>query len=289
MAEFASTMARNLLAQREDARLKEIYNRHSGSDYDREAAAELKDFKANLEEMLGTELGDDLDMSSRDEVLARVHALRAQHEAKENAANKPPEDKPETASKKSAQRLAAEKRHMEEGAQRNLSLRELYRKLASELHPDRESDPETRKSKTALMQRANDAYNKRNLLQLLELQLELEHLDQNAVNAISEERLKYYNQILKQQVADLDQEIVRVETDLKATYGLDPYDFATPKDMTSDLAYEILAHQQWIVEIQQDLTDFEDIRNVKIWLKEKVEEMKLQKKIARIDISRYLA
>lgn len=287
MAKLVTTMAENLLTERQDARLKVIYNRRSGSDYDREAAAELEDFKANLEKMLGAELGDDLDMSSREEVLSRVYERMSQNEAKANAANEPTEEKPETTRKKSAQQLAAEKRQLEEAAQRNLSIRELYRKLASEFHPDRESDPEVRKRKTALMQRANEAYKKKNLLQLLELQLELEQVDQNAINVISEDRLKHYNQILKQQVADLDQEIIRVETELKATYGLHPYDLITPKSMTREIANEIQWHKERLVEIKEDLIDFEDIRNVKAWLKDVTEDIKLREKIARIDITRY--
>ena len=48
------------------------------------------------------------------------------------------------------------------------SIREVYRKLAGALHPDRESDPQERERKTALMQRVNQAYAKNNLLQLLD-------------------------------------------------------------------------------------------------------------------------
>jgi hypothetical protein len=288
MAELLTGMAENLLSERHDERLKEIYNRYSGSDYDREAAAELEEFKANLEEMLGAELGDDLDMSSREEVLSRVHERMSQNKAQANAANEPADEQPEPPRKQSAQRLAAEKRRLEGGAQRTLSIRELYRKLASEFHPDRESDPETRKRKTALMQRANDAYNKRNLLQLLELQLELEQVDQNTINLISEDRLKHYNQILKLQVVDLDQEIIRVENEIKAAYRLNPYVLLTPKSMTRGMAKEIRWHEERLIEIDEDMIEFDDIRNVKAALKDMDEERKLREKIARIEMRRNL-
>ncbi|MBP7565239.1 MAG: hypothetical protein KA795_04460, partial [Burkholderiaceae bacterium] len=49
------------------------------------------------------------------------------------------------------------------------SLREVYRRVASALHPDREPDPAARERKTALMQQANRAYAAQDLLGLLEL------------------------------------------------------------------------------------------------------------------------
>ncbi|WP_262471530.1 J domain-containing protein, partial [Clostridioides difficile] len=85
-----------------------------------------------------------------------------------------------------------EAREQEEQAQISLSIREVYRKLASALHPDRETDPQERDRKTRLMQRVNEAYDKNNLLQLLELQLELDHIDQRSINHISEARLTHY-------------------------------------------------------------------------------------------------
>ena len=50
------------------------------------------------------------------------------------------------------------------------ALRDVFRRLASALHPDRETDPARRAAKTALMQQANRAHGDRNLLALLELQ-----------------------------------------------------------------------------------------------------------------------
>lgn len=65
---------------------------------------------------------------------------------------------------KTLKQIAAEAQEQVDKAQLSLSIRELYRKLASALHLDRESDLQERKWKTALMQRANHAYSKNNLL-----------------------------------------------------------------------------------------------------------------------------
>ncbi len=57
------------------------------------------------------------------------------------------------------QTLAAwnEQRREAEAQQATQSVREVYRKLASALHPDRETDERQREAKTALMQRVNQA------------------------------------------------------------------------------------------------------------------------------------
>ena len=78
------------------------------------------------------------------------------------------------------------------------------------------------------MQRVNQAYDKNNLLQLLELQLELEHIDQSAIDNISEDRLKHYNKILKDQLAELEQEIVHVEGGFRAQFGISPFVEVSP-------------------------------------------------------------
>ncbi|MFT4510396.1 hypothetical protein [Caballeronia sp. 15711] len=79
------------------------------------------------------------------------------------------------------------------------------------MHPDREINPQERERKTALMQMANQAYRKNSLLQSMELQLALEQIDQSVINNIGEDRLKHYNKILKEQVGELDHEILHVE------------------------------------------------------------------------------
>ncbi|RYZ11082.1 MAG: J domain-containing protein, partial [Comamonadaceae bacterium] len=72
---------------------------------------------------------------------------------------------------------AAARRRKQAQQEVSQSLRDVYRRLASVLHPDREQDPQQRERKTALMQQANQAYADDNLLALLELQLQAEQID----------------------------------------------------------------------------------------------------------------
>jgi len=250
----------------EDERLKAVYNKYSPTDFDSETAAEVDEMKSVLEAMLGVDLGDDLDMSSPEDLLQRAHAhveqqtAQAMAEAAEREARR-------SARKKSPKQRAAETRAQEEQAQISLSIREVYRKLASALHPDRESDPQERDRKTKLMQRVNEAYNKNNLLQLLELQLELEHIDQRSINNISEERLTHYNKILKEQVRELDHEIHHVEAAFRHAYGIAPFETVSPDAVLQELTLDIKELQRNIRTIEHDLVAFEDIKNLKLMLK----------------------
>lgn len=256
--ELITELAGDLVGSRNDEALKTIYNKHSHNDYDSEEAADIKRMKSVMEEMLGVELGDDVDWSSPEDVMMRAQAHMKEQMAQE--AERPKK-------KKTAKQLAKEAQQEAEEKQISQSIREVYRKLTSALHPDREPDPQERERKTALMQRANQAYEKNNLLQLLELQLELEHIDQTAINSLSEDRLKHYNKILKEQLAELDQEILHVEGGFMAQFGFSPFARVTPANLMRHLTTDIVSIQQAIRDLKKDLLAFEDIKKLKAWLK----------------------
>jgi hypothetical protein len=268
MAIVIANLAGDLIDEDEDEgkELKAIYDKYSPTNYDSQMAAEVDGMKSMLETVLGVDLGDDLDLSSPEDLLQRAQAHIQQGQA-EAAAKNAERDVQRAKRKKSPKQQAAEARAQEQQAQISLSIREVYRKLASTLHPDREPDPQERDRKTRLMQRVNEAYQKNNLLQLLELQLELEHIDQHALNSMSEERLKHYNTILKEQVRELDQEILHVESAFRYAYGIDPFEPVSPDTVLRNLAVDLKELRLNIRTLEQDLAAFEDIKNLKRWLK----------------------
>lgn len=256
IADLIVDLAGTLLAEREDEKLKALYNKYHHVDYDSQEAADLAHMKNLFEEMTGFDLGDDVDLRSQmQEKLAQEEAARqAQGEHKSKR-------------KKSAKQIAREEKQQAEAQQIRLSIREVYRKLASALHPDRETDPQERERKTSLMQRVNQAYEKNNLLQLLELQLELEHIDQSHINNLGEERLAHYNKILKEQLCELEDEIAHVEGDFSMRFGIDPFVQLSPATIMRHLARDIVLTQQAIRDMKQELADLQDIKKAKAWLK----------------------
>ena len=265
--DLISRMAGDLAVERNDEELKTIYNKHSGSDLDEEAAASLNGLKSMLEDVIGVDLGDDLDMSNPEEIFKRAQAHMNEQQTQFEAERKEYEER-QAKRKKTAKQKAKESKKQAEEEQTSQSIRELYRKLASALHPDREPDPQERERKTGLMQRINQAYDKKNLLLLLELQLELEHIDQTTINNISASRLKHYNKILKEQLSELENEMFVTEDMFKSQFGISPFERLTPGTLMRNLAAEIVGIQQAIRELKNDLLVFRDIRKLKAWLKD---------------------
>lgn len=117
------------------------------------------------------------------------------------------------------------------------------------------------------MQRVNQAYEKNNLLQLLELQLELEHINQTDINSIGEERLVHYNKILKGQLRELEVEIIHIEGDFRMRFGIEPYARLSPATLIRTLATDIAHIQQAVREMKENLKHLQDIKKAKAWLK----------------------
>ncbi|OGB27753.1 MAG: molecular chaperone DnaJ [Burkholderiales bacterium RIFCSPLOWO2_02_FULL_57_36] len=266
LGELIVDLAGHLLDERDDAELKVIYNKHSRCDYDSEIAAEAQSMKDIIEDVFGFDLGDDANVESPDDLMQRAQAQFEKQQAHFEAEEQAREER-RANRKKSPKQLEKEARAEADAKQVNQSIREIYRKLASALHPDRELDPQERIRKTALMQRINQAYDKQNLLQLLELQLELEHIDRNAIGRLDEGRLRHYNVILKKQIAELEHEAMRVEAMFCSQFGIAPFAVVKPETVMRDLAGEIAHMRDANREMEQDLRALEDAKGVKAWLK----------------------
>ena len=259
IADLITDMLQGLLQTRDDDALKAIFNKHSNISYSEVNAEGQAEAKSMLNDLFGIDMGDEVDLRSPESVLE--HA-QAQQEAARQA-----REEREARRKKSPKQLAKEAQQETDEQQLRQSIREIYRKLASALHPDREPDPQERTRKTALMQRVNQAYDKNNLLQLLELQIELEQIDQAAINNVSDERLKHYNQILREQFQELRHEIMRVECAFMDQARLDPFATLTPKTVMKALITEIAAAQRDIRQLKKDLLAFEAVHTLKAWIK----------------------
>lgn len=86
------------------------------------------------------------------------------------------------------------------------SLKSVYLKIASIIHPDREQDEAKKVEKTELLQRANEAFEQQDLFYLLKLQLEVEQQRLNK-KALSDEQLKFYQMALESQSTKLKNQI----------------------------------------------------------------------------------
>ncbi len=255
-------LARDLLAEGGHEDLKPIYNRHSRTDFDAERAAEdaagASAMKSVLEEVFEMDLGD-ADVSSIDELRERAEAqLRALDDTREAR---------RTRGKKSAKQRAKEATREDEHAKVGKALQEIYRKLAIALHPDLEQDPDERSRKTVLMQQVNVAYEAKDLLQLLELQLRFEQVDATKVDTIAEDRLRHYNTILDEQAKQLELELHEVELPFRLELAVSPSARLSPHQIIGRLRADTDDLKQRAAMLRRDLEAFQDVRQLKVWLK----------------------
>ncbi len=215
LAEMICEAAAEILADDDtDAEMRALFEQHAGVDYDTDQRDAMLTMKSMAEAMTGMDLGEDEGLVSEQDLMTRMHQrMQAEMQAEQARHDARPAK---------GRRAAAQQRQEEQARQAGQSLREVYRQLASALHPDRETDPALREAKTTQMQRVNQAYERQDLLSLLQLQLEIEQIDAAHVAQASEQRLKHYNQLLASQLAELKTEVDRVEIDFRMACDLEP-------------------------------------------------------------------
>lgn len=258
-------MAGDLLGEQGFDDLKPIYNRHSRSDFDAEAAfgnaVQAHVMKSMLEEMFGMDFGD-ADVSSPEKLQAFAEAqLQAAEDQEEQARER------RARRKKSAKQQAREVEREAEKSRVGKVLQEVYRKLAVALHPDLEQDPAERARKTELMQQVNVAYESQDLLRLLELQLKLEQIDADHASEVAEDRLRHYNTILDQQVKELDAELDELEIPWRMELDLLPSAQLSPAHVLKQIREDCEELRQQDEALRRDLAKFQDVAQLKKWLK----------------------
>jgi hypothetical protein len=86
------------------------------------------------------------------------------------------------------------------------SVRSIYISLAKVLHPDAETDPDLRHEKEQVMKQVTVAYEEKDLQMLLKLEIEWVHKTTAHLDELSDEKLKMYISVLKEQVDQLKKE-----------------------------------------------------------------------------------
>lgn len=251
-------LAARLIAEGGHDDLKPIYNRHSRRDYDADEAADAAGMRAKLEQ-LGFDLGD-ADVSTPE----KIREFLASDEAAAQAQLPPQPARPPR--KKSARQVAAEQRRAEDQQRAHKAVQEIYRALARALHPDHEPDPDERARKTRLMSEVNVAYEARDLMRLLELQLELERVESSHIDAIAEERLHYYNRILDDQARQIAAELEARERPYRLQLQISPRVRLEPLHVVARILSDELAIDRDTAQVERDLEAFADPRRLEAWL-----------------------
>ena len=255
--------------------LKAVFNKHAEVDFDSEEQQGLQAMKGLFEAMSGLDLGDD-DVASEDELMQRAEEqMRAREGRAEQGAEHGAAMHGGTARNSSARRPSkAQLKRDEEARQVTQTVREVFRKLASELHPDRATDDADRSARTAMMQRVNRAYEANNLLALLELQLEIEQVDRDHIANAPAQRIRHFNKLLAEQLQELEQELVDTELRFCAQYFVFDDRRIDPAKLTRVLDDDVRDLRMAQSTLARDRKMLLNRPSAKRWLRQRRQEMR---------------
>lgn len=247
--------------------VKSIHDRYSDAGFDAEDQAAAEAAKAMMEEMFGVELGDDIDLDDPEQ-LRKVAEKIAQDQYDQHEEQQRRSEAQRATRKKTAKQIEKEQKLQAEAAQARKSLQDVFRKLAAALHPDRAPDDAERERRTGLMQRANVAYEKSDLLQLLELQLEVEQVDQTHIETLPDERVKHYIKVLKEQCDELRDAINEAQLPFLFQFNMSPYQTLKPDVVVERLNYELEDMRSRVNILRDDLLRLAETTQLKQWLRD---------------------
>lgn len=160
------------------------------------------DAKEMFSDMMSNMFGLDLDMEDIDDTpegYARLHEkLKSQYEANQERQSGQGKKKSKHKSKEEALKL--------EEDTKNKSIRSIYITLAKILHPDVETDPTLKLEKEEVMKKITTAYEQKDLVTLLMLEMEWVHKTAENLESLAGDKLKIYISALKEQVSELERE-----------------------------------------------------------------------------------
>lgn len=262
-----------------DADLQALFERLHGLSYAQALQDDLDEAHAGLESMFD-ELGLDVDvpelspdMSEEDAAAAMAQfADELRRAGEHHAAEQGP---PRARAARTAEQQARRAEQL-----RKDSLGTVYRRLVKELHPDLESDPAARERKSRVMQSVTAAHARGDLHALL--QLELAWLDPGRAAALGDEKLRAYTALLKEQAAELQEEIESLQFHPRYAPLVEEGPFGIP--MVVDGAREITRLDDLLGQLQgalARLSSDEALREVRGALREFQDSEKRQKSAAR--------
>ncbi len=201
LSEMILERVSEFITRTESPELEEIFTRHNGGVSFEEANEEAnkmasENLKESFSSIFGMKFDEEVDLSDPEKFQEYLDQQVANDEAEYEArkANRT----------KTAKQIEKEEKKRQEEKNLNKTSRQIYMELVKAFHPDREKDELEKERKTLLMHRITEAYEKDDLFDLLRLRLELLGTDFEHSN---DESLKYYVKLLKQQVAELEEEL----------------------------------------------------------------------------------
>ena len=194
-----------------------LYNRFSEVSYEEEKTEELQRTKAEMQSMLAQQ-GIAIDLTNVD-IEDEIVMARLRREIQDKLQIKEKEIDAETTDAQDKKKTKKEKyrdalNKIKEQVQ-SKSLKSIYISLSKALHPDTESNVELKHQKAELMKKVTVAYQEKNFTELLALEMEWIYQTTKHLQALSEDKLQLYIDILLDRENELQEEMEKLERDPK--------------------------------------------------------------------------
>jgi hypothetical protein len=276
------------LAQAGDAQMRVIHDLYSHESIDEMDAAGMDGMLDFLDEM-GVELPHiPGKVSAAEMAQAALHAIREKvaHQEEIAAKRQARRDEKRAAKKKADPQEQAKLARSEQAVQdAQGALKNIYRQLARQLHPDRAENDMQRGLNHDLMSEANTAYDRQDLLALLKLQLKVSQIDASAMSSVAEEKLKSWVVLLRMQAKDLQAEHAQQQVQMSYEFHLPAHQAITQAYIEQSLKIAVQDFDETLHQMRSDLEMMKNDANLKRWAKASSRELERERQDALMDDS----
>ncbi len=198
------TMLLKTLFHADDAELQKLFGIYSesGISYEEMQEATEKLEREAAAEMFGM-FGMDIDAEDLNDPAKLKEVIDAQFDGLHEK-----ENMRQGSRKKTKAQLDVESKRQAAADAVKKTTRQIYLDLVKHCHPDREHDEFKRAEKTVWMQNITAAYEADDHLRLLEMQMTLLAERENAFADFNDSELRYFNESLQRQLAELENEVM---------------------------------------------------------------------------------
>lgn len=198
-----------------DEDLKKIFDKYNENSYDqmrKRNEEEMKDFlNSMVKNMTNVDVSDvDWDFNDYDSTISnaqKVYEKINQEYQKEAEKDK---NRKKTKEEKEMEQMDKLKEELT-----NKSIRSIYISLAKALHPDTETDEKLKEEKTELMKKVTNAYDNKDITELLKLEAICMQQSYERLYFMPDEAIELYNEVLEDQSEELNDELFLVLNDPK--------------------------------------------------------------------------
>ncbi|MBX9784933.1 MAG: hypothetical protein K2X48_16705 [Chitinophagaceae bacterium] len=226
-----------------DEEAEQLYNQFSERAYQEERKEQEESMKSELQDELKKEFGIEINLNDFAGDPAGFEKLHQELNQKF--------EQQQSQKKKTKKQLEKEQILKQEEEIKKRSLRSIYMALVKLLHPDAELDETIRLEKEEIMKQVTAAYNTNNLQELLKLELQWVAKENDHLEQLTDEKLKIYNTVLKEQVKELEIEKMMIDTN-PAFQPLGMYRFCTMQKAALLIADERNGRLEYIEQIRKD-------------------------------------